>query len=453
MSSAANSSQPPTASTGAAQGVGARSATVTGAVTPNGSSTSYLFEFGTSTGYGSKTAAQSAGAGTIPVTVSAVLSGLTPATVYHFRLIATHCDGCRAGTTEGADETFTTGYQNATYSSSAPDPFVLDNGGTHNDYWEFNTGDLFPMLHSSDLVNWTSVGTAMTARPSWVAQSGEWHPWAPNVVRTNSSCPNTSSGSCYVMYYVGLSASTWANCVGVATSTTVGGPFADQGPLGLSSGQLDAAGRPIGCGDNDGYGVIDPSLFIDPSGQAHLYVSEDFACPPSPSCTSANSSLRPTISVIPLTPDMRHASGSRVVLFSGQANSWEAYGTPAPTVEGPSMQLHNGTYYLLYSAGSWQGAYGMGYATSGSPTGPFVKAASNPIFTDTPDVRSPGGGDLVATGPHGGQWMVYHGRDSTTSNPRTLRIDPFSWRASSTSGAPDVPVISGPTSTPQPTRP
>src|SRR5437764_839525 len=59
------------------------------------------------------------------------------------------------------------GYENPV-SPVADDPFVLDDGATHDDYWEFGTGDRFPMLRSSDLVHWTSAGTAFTARPSWV---------------------------------------------------------------------------------------------------------------------------------------------------------------------------------------------------------------------------------------------------------------------------------------------
>jgi beta-xylosidase len=111
--------------------------------------------------------------------------------------------------------------------------------------------------------------------------------------------------------------------------------------------------------------------------------------------------------------------------------------------------VDNGTYYLLYSGGNWQGAYGMGYATAASPTGPFTKSPRNPILAGTPSVLSPGGADTPVIGPHGATWLVYHGRSSSLSAPRTLRIDPFSWSP----GTPAVPVISGPTSTPQPTLP
>jgi hypothetical protein len=199
--------------------------------------------------------------------------------------------------------------------------------------------------------------------------------------------------------------------------------------------------------------MIDPSPFVDPvSGQSYLYTSEDFACPPqSVSCSSRNGVLRPTISVIPLTADHLHAAGPRIPLFSAEAHSWESARGISPTVENPAMMFHNGVYYLLYSGGDWRGAYGMGYATASSPTGPFTQSPNNPILSQTRGVLGAGGGDAPVIGPHGGTWMVYHGRAGSFTNPRTLRIDPFSWRAQST--GPDVPVIDGPTDTPQFTQP
>ena len=93
----------------------------------------------------------------------------------------------------------------------------------------------------------------------------------------------------------------------------------------------------------------------------------------------------------------------------------------------------------------------MGYATSTSPTGPFTKSRANPILAQTATVFSPGGGDQPVVGPHGGQWLVYHGRSMPNPEPRTLRIDPLTW--SPNTGAPDTPVISGPSATPQPNQP
>jgi beta-xylosidase len=435
--------RPPTAAIGAARSLGLNTATLVGTVNPQGEATTYYFDYGTTPAYGQRTPTRQAGFGNGTVPVTAALSGLPPATSYHFRLVA-HSS---AGTLVTPDATFTTQgyYQNPLFSTAAmPDPFVLDNGGTHSDYWAYGTGDRFPMLHSDDLVHWTAEGPAMATRPSWVVSAADWNPWAPSVLPSSQPCPGTTSNGCYIMYYVGLSATQGVHCIGVAISPTPAGPFVDQGPLDLASGATP--GLPLGCGDATSRGNIDPSPFVDASGQIYLYVSTDNVCPGAGPC-----SFRPTISVIPLSPDGLTASGARVPLFSGDPGTWEAANLSTPTVEGPSLELHNGTYYLFYSGGNWRAAYGMGYATSSSPTGPFTKSPANPILTQTATVIGPGGGDRPVIGPHGGEWLVYHGRSAQDSIPRTLRLDPLIWAPSA--GGPDRPVIGGPTSTPQPNQP
>ncbi len=447
--SSASRIQAPAAHTGPARSVLGSTATITGSVNPKGRPTTYWIQYGRSNAYGARTQSARAGRGTRLVPVSATVGGLAPLAVYHFRLVASNCGGCRGGTAYGTDATVTLGgYVNPVWGAAeAADPFVLDNGGQHRDYWAFVTGNLFPILHSSDLVHWHPAGTALRTMPSWVIQQGDWHPWAPSVVQAPHACPGTSSASCYIMYYVGVSARTNANCVAVATATRPGGPYTDQGPL--TNGGEDAAGRPVGCGDNQGFGLIDPSPFVDPvSGRPYLYVSEDFSCPAgSGYCTRRNATLQPTISVIPLRGDFLGAAGPRTPLFSGASNTWEGAGVAVPTVEGPFGLFHNGTYYVLYSGGNWRSTYGEGFATASSPTGPFTKGSQ--IMTGNPLVLGPGGGDQPVIGPHGGTWLLYHGRAGSDANPRTLRLDPFGWQP----GSPQVPVIGGPTTTPQLTSP
>ena len=92
----------PQAVTGAATGVTTTSATLNGTVNPSSRATSWYFEYGTSTSYGTKTAAKDAGSGTSAVAVSAAVAGLTIGRTYHFRLVATS----DAGTSRGSDQTF-----------------------------------------------------------------------------------------------------------------------------------------------------------------------------------------------------------------------------------------------------------------------------------------------------------------------------------------------------------
>ena len=87
-----------------ARNIQTTSATLAGSVNPKGSATTYMFDYGTTPSYGTRTDPAAAGAGTTAVQVTAPVSGLTPDTLYHYRLVASNA----AGTTLGHDRTFIT---------------------------------------------------------------------------------------------------------------------------------------------------------------------------------------------------------------------------------------------------------------------------------------------------------------------------------------------------------
>jgi subtilisin family serine protease len=101
---AGNRSAQPPADTGGADGVTTSGATVHGTSDPCGTASSYQFEYGTTTAYGSVTAAGSIGSGNASVGVSSPLSGLAPGTTYHYRLVTIR-GGARLA---GPDGAFTT---------------------------------------------------------------------------------------------------------------------------------------------------------------------------------------------------------------------------------------------------------------------------------------------------------------------------------------------------------
>jgi len=94
----------PTVSTLSATLITPNSATLNGAVNPNGEGTTYYFEYGLDTSYGSTTSSGSAGSGTSSVSVNAAISGLTSDTTYHYRLVATNSEG----TSYADDKSFNT---------------------------------------------------------------------------------------------------------------------------------------------------------------------------------------------------------------------------------------------------------------------------------------------------------------------------------------------------------
>jgi hypothetical protein len=95
----------PTVTTGNANTLTQTSAKLHGTVKPNNEATTYHFEYGTTTAYGTNTPEAgpiTAGSGNTPV--SADIGSLAPGTVYHYRLVATN----PSGSIPGKDRTFTT---------------------------------------------------------------------------------------------------------------------------------------------------------------------------------------------------------------------------------------------------------------------------------------------------------------------------------------------------------
>lgn len=98
----------PSAQTLPAAPISATTATLNGAVNPNGPTTTYHYEWGATTAYGNSTPERVAGDGTDNRSpLSEPLTGLTPTGTYHFRIVATN----ELGTAAGADQTFVTPQQ------------------------------------------------------------------------------------------------------------------------------------------------------------------------------------------------------------------------------------------------------------------------------------------------------------------------------------------------------
>jgi phosphodiesterase/alkaline phosphatase D-like protein len=170
----------PVATTGAASAVTLTSATVAGTVDPNGHATSWYFEYGTSTSYGTKTAAKSAGGGTNPVAVSAPLTGLKPGRTFHYRLVVTS----DAGTGHGGDATFsTTGAPTATtgsvnsisLTSAKLTGSVVPNGLATSWYFEYGTGTTYGIKTAAKSAGSGTARTNVSASLSGLKPGTTYH--------------------------------------------------------------------------------------------------------------------------------------------------------------------------------------------------------------------------------------------------------------------------------------
>jgi phosphodiesterase/alkaline phosphatase D-like protein len=251
--------QPPDVVTGAATGVSGTSATLNGTVDPNGRPATWYFEYGTTTGYGSRTPARDGGSGTSATPVSAPVGGLTPGGVYHVRLVATG----DAGTTLGSDQTFSLGAAPAATTSSAVavssssatlrgtvDPNAEDTSWR----FEYGTSSSYGSATQSNRSAGGTKNVSVTAAVAGLAAGTTYH---FRVVATNAS--GTSGGG----------DRTFTTRAGAAAATT--GPAQGVGATNATlTGTVDPAGRSTSWyfeyGTSAGYGSRTASRSVSGSG-------------------------------------------------------------------------------------------------------------------------------------------------------------------------------------------
>lgn len=332
--------------------------------------------------------------------------------------------------------------------ANCPDPDVFRGAGAHAASWYLVcTSDplhdadararrsrTLPMFRSRDLVSWTYVGQATSARPRWAAPGASlWAPdvtWSPTLRR-------------YLMTFavtdVRDSTSGQPGCrtdraIGVAVGTSPTGPWTPATRPAVPPRRLGP-----GC---DFASTIDPQLL-----GAHGSV------PP----VLYFGSFRGGVQAAPVTLSRTgvHLAGPvRAV-------------TTSRRFEAPDVVRHGGWYHLLVSSGDCCNGAFSGYAVvagrSRSPYGPFLDRTGVAL-----DDSSPGGTPVLTAsgnrwvGPghtslfvdRGGQWWAaYHAVDRTrpflsggSVTRRPLLLDPVDW----VDGWPSVRSGRGASATPVP---
>jgi hypothetical protein len=114
----------PLVTTATATGISSTAATLNGTIDPLGQGSIFQFQLGPDTSYGFTQILQSAGSSTAALPVSLKLSGLRPATTYHFRLSGSNS----AGSVDGSDKTLTTAAFVDSDGDGMPNDFEIANG-------------------------------------------------------------------------------------------------------------------------------------------------------------------------------------------------------------------------------------------------------------------------------------------------------------------------------------
>jgi GH43 family beta-xylosidase len=308
-------------------------------------------------------------------------------------------------------------YKNPVYKQYLADPFVLRHEGV---YYAYGTGPLsadgwpFPVLTSSDLVNWEQHGWAL------LPPGGDEF-WAPEVAYSNGM---------FYMYYSAHGIGDRDHQLRVATSADPLGPFRD-------AGRILVPDQPF---------TIDAHPFQDRDGQWYLFYARDFL-------TLDLQYRVGTGIVVDRMLDMITPSGDPRVVIRPHAD-WHLfkagrsmYGAVYDwhTVEGPALRLHNGRYYCFYSGGAWDhDNYGVSYVVATHPLGPYSlpPESEHALLRSAPGYLIGPGHNSFTVSPAGGQeYVVYHAWDPAMT-ARRMCIDPLYWEK-------DIPVIQGPTWTEQ----
>jgi beta-xylosidase len=270
----------------------------------------------------------------------------------------------KADTTAQAAAT-TISFTNPVLPGDFADPSVTKVGDT---YWATATSSewapLFPLLKSTNLVDWEMVGHVFPDKlPGWA----EAHFWAPEISYEN--------GRTYIYYTAKKKGGNL--CVGVASADNPAGPYTDHGPLIC---------QPVGS--------IDGFPIRDENGQLYLIWKED-----------GNSQNQPTpIWGQQMNEERTKLLGEKFELIRND-QPWEGR-----LVEGPALFKRGDYFYMIYAGDACCGrecTYATGVARAKKITGPWEKYAKNPILTKNETWKCPGHGTVI-TDQANNYYLLYH---------------------------------------------
>ena len=276
-------------------------------------------------------------------------------------------------------------YKNPIIDADYSDPDVCRVG---NDYYmTASSFACFPglqILHSTDLVNWSIVGTALK----------DHYPVLPEFANGPLDYRKGIQHGNYVWapairYHDGWFYIYW------------GDP--DQGLFMVKT--QDVSGdwsEPVLV--KAGKGLIDCCPLWDDDGKAYL----------SHGCAGSRAGVKSVLFVAPLSADGTHVTGPSRMVYDGHENQ--------PTIEGTKMYKHDGYYYIFSPAGGVK--YGWQVELrSKSPYGPYEEKVT--LAQGKSKVNGPHQGAWVDT-QNGENWFI-HFQDKHAYG-RVVHLQPARWK-------------------------
>ncbi|MGV8093117.1 MAG: glycoside hydrolase family 43 protein [Mangrovibacterium sp.] len=261
------------------------------------------------------------------------------------------------------------------------DPFIML---WEDQYYAYGTlsENGIAVFVSDDLLNWSVPrnvpgGLVLNKADVW---ADRWF-WAPEVYYVNGK---------FYMYYSA------DEHICVATSDSPLGPFRQEVQKPMIEGEK----------------CIDNSLFIDDDGKPYLFFDR------------FNDGLN--IWVAELEDNLTDIKPETMHKCINVSQAWEQVW---PRVnEGSFVIKRNGTYYMTYSANSYESPfYGIGFATATNINGPWTKYENNPIFQKPGDLVGVGHSAMF-TDKEGKLRIVFHAHNSQTKiHPRHMYISTVSF--------------------------
>ena len=261
-------------------------------------------------------------------------------------------------------------YKNPIFSGDYPDPSILVDG---SDYYIVHSSFIYypglTIWHSTDLINWTPVTSALNKYVGSV--------WAPDLAKYDNK------------YYIYFPAS-GTNYVIAADS--IGGPWSDPVELKVDK--------------------IDPGHVVDANGNRYLYFSSG--------------------GYVPLSKDGLTVTGDFQHTYDGWPIPRE-WTIECFCMEGPKLCKHGEYYYMTVAEGGTAGpatGHMVISARSKSPLGPWENSPYNPIIRAKSNTEKwwSVGHSTIFEDASGKWWMIFHGYENGHYNMgRQTMLAPIEW--------------------------